>query len=156
MVADATHQTPYIHHWHLSIWPTVAPRLVPWCRKNRCQVSDTTRRWQHESCQCQFPFACQPAAYKESKEMEINGYPTVDWTFGWLQHYSWEVMDILPRIPNSCPVTSTSLGCLRSTCKASEPQQMPISSSDPSCWRQVTPLHCTLRYKPWCQGGTNA
>ena len=37
-VADGTHQIPRSHQWHLSICPTVAPRLVSQSGRNTCQV----------------------------------------------------------------------------------------------------------------------
>jgi len=63
-------QPPHTGHRHLSIWPTMAPRLVFWHRRNRCQMS-VARSLQLASCWYLLPAGC---FLRGSKEMEITTY----------------------------------------------------------------------------------
>jgi hypothetical protein len=115
---------PCSHYWHLSICPTIAPMLVSQWRKNQCQVSFATRRWQLESCWRQLHFNCQLGASQGIQRdgnhwapcCQLNLWLVILLHLGGYGHP--------PTIPVLCPETSTSLDCFRSTHQATDLLQM--------------------------------
>jgi len=57
--------------------------------------------------------------------LHSNSRPhTADWTCDWLQHHGWEVTDHRPYTPNIMAIHLHLSGPLKSTCLASNSQQM--------------------------------
>jgi hypothetical protein len=90
---------PYNWHSHLSVCPAVAPRLVPWHRRNWCYLFS---RWGFAFCwHLLYPLACQ-VHFNVSKEVEIIGSHTTTWTCNWLWHYVTELFGASSIQPQNC------------------------------------------------------
>ena len=91
---------PCVHHWHLSTYPNVAPRIVSWRRRNLCQVS-VTGRWRIASRQLVMQVSCKHATFSKVWRVWNHSPPTANWTFDWLQHYV-KLWSTFSSVPVSC------------------------------------------------------
>jgi hypothetical protein len=97
------------YHWHLSVWPTATPRVVPRRRINWCQVP-VTRRWHLAS----------------RRRLLKNRFSD------WLHATAERLWPIHRTVPILNPVISIYLDPLRSTWLASDLQQT-------STWSKLSP-----------------
>jgi len=140
---------PHGHHWHISICPTVTPRLVFHHIRNLCLVS-VDRRWQLASCQHPLQIACQPGVQKDKFCLCI-----VRWTCDWLWHYGFEVMGHPPYSIYLMPSDFLLFGPSKKL--ASVLQLVPTwRKLSPPGYRHLTPVSSGVGNRLGCPSGTSA
>ena len=143
---------PYSHHWHLSICPPVAWRLVSQCRINMCQVF-VAMRLQLASRPCLLQIACQPDA---SKQMEILGpiLPAGHVTsHGATAGTLWTTCHT---VPIQHPMISISLAPLKKHLDGKQFATDASMTMSPPGYKHWTQISSMPGYKPWNHSGINA